>query len=278
MTNDGKGPDARPLSSEQCHQFRERGYLLLDSFLPEAELAELEAQLEPFLRGQVQGMGRDLCDMSAGYDRSFQDFELVNAVLPRRYAPALAGNPFEQRGQEVARALIGEDAVLDYDQLLAKKPHCPAAAFAWHQDLGYWPTGTPDTRTVTISLAFDDADEENGCLGVVPGSQREERLRPHRPIEEAPKGSGLRDGGHGLTIELQPNDEIEWLPVRRGGITLHDERVIHGSAGNRSDRWRRTYVIAFRSRATVEFERSIGFTHSHNDQIQWETHLAAMER
>ena len=25
------------------------------------------------------------------------------------------------------------------------------AVFAWHQDLGYWPTGTPDTATATCS-------------------------------------------------------------------------------------------------------------------------------
>ena len=45
----------------------------------------------------------------------------------------------------VARQLIGEDATLDYDQLLSKRPGKPDARFAWHQDLGYWPTGTPDT-------------------------------------------------------------------------------------------------------------------------------------
>ena len=34
--------------------------------------------------------------------------------------------------------------------------------------------------------------------------------------------------------------------------------------------------MSHRSRATVEYERSIGFTHSHNDEINWETHLDAL--
>ncbi|MEL0210392.1 MAG: hypothetical protein VW891_07395, partial [Novosphingobium sp.] len=60
-------------------------------------------------------------------------------------------------------------------------------------------------------------------------------------------------------------------------ITVHDELIVHGSGGNTSpDRWRRTYIVAFRSKACVDYERSIGFTHSHNDTITWETHLGAL--
>ena len=67
------------------------------------------------------------------------------------------------------------------------------------------------------------------------------------------------------------------VPLKRGDITVHDEMIIHGSGGNSSpDRWRRTYITAFRSKACVDFERSIGFTHSHNDAINWETHLGAL--
>jgi ectoine hydroxylase-related dioxygenase (phytanoyl-CoA dioxygenase family) len=168
--------------------------------------------------------------------------------------------------------LIGDTATLDYDQFLAKRPNKPDAVFTWHQDLGYWPTGTPDTITATCSLALDDADSENGCLRVVPGSHKG-AIRPHRPLH----GSG-REASHILSIELDAADEVVELPLRRGDITVHDERIVHGSGGNKSpDRWRRTYITAFRSRACVEYERAIGFTHSHNDTINWQTHLGALK-
>jgi len=35
-------------------------------------------------------------------------------------------------------------------------------------------------------------------------------------------------------------------------------------------------ALAFRSQACVDFERTIGFTHSHNDRINWQTHLGAL--
>ena len=60
-------------------------------------------------------------------------------------------------------------------------------------------------------------------------------------------------------------------PVPRGGVTLHDEWVVHGSPGNRSPNHRRTYVIAFRTAAIVAAERAAGFTHSHNDEVNWDS-------
>jgi hypothetical protein len=89
-------------------------------------------------------------------------------------------------------------------------------------------------------------------------------LRSHKPR------SGSRDDSHTLVIETKPTDEIVYLPVQRGSVTIHDERIVHGSAGNLSDSWRRTYVMAFRDEVTVKFERAMGFTHSHNDKVNWD--------
>lgn len=272
---DGYGAcgDEYILSPEEVAQFHREGYVTLRAVLSEAELAAIEPVYERFISGGVPGMGRDYCDMSGPYDRAPEDFSLVNAVLPRRYEPALRDNLFERRAASVSRQLIGDTATLDYDQFLAKRPEKPDAVFTWHQDLGYWPTGTPDPLTATCSLALDDADEENGCLQVVPGSQKGD-LRPHRPLH----GSN-RNTSHILSVELTADDPVVTLPLRRGDMTVHDEMIIHGSGGNRSkDRWRRTYIVAYRTEACVKHERAIGFTHSHNDEITWETHLGAMTR
>lgn len=86
-----------------------------------------------------------------------------------------------------------------------------------------------------------------------------------------------RDGDVTLRDLLTEDDLVVELPLKRGDITVHDEMIIHGSGGNRSaDRWRRTCITAFRSAACVAFQRAIGFTHSHNDNINWETHFGAL--
>ncbi len=262
------------LSEEQIADYKRDGYLVINDFLSEEEMQPLEEYFQAFTTGQYENMGRDFCDMSGPYSRDVEDFNLINAVLPRKYERALRDNVYERRAQHLAQQLIGSSATLDYDQFLSKKPNKPEALFAWHQDLGYWPTGTPDTVTTTFSLALDDADLDNGCLRVVPGSNREEEIRPHQPVFRST--SGLRDEAHVLEVKIEEQEEIAYLPVKRGGITIHDERIVHGSSGNSTDRWRRTYIVAFRSKACVDFERSIGFTHSHNDNINWQTHLDAL--
>lgn len=83
---------------------------------------------------------------------------------------------------------------------------------------------------------------------------------------------GSRDEGHALTVEVGSDELIRLAPVKRGSITIHDEYVVHGSSGNTcKDRQRRTYVLAYRAKEIVEAERRIGFTHSHNDQVNWDT-------
>ncbi len=269
----GCDPDEFVVSGELIEQFHRDGYVTVRGVMSAKELEPIEREFERFIKGEVPGMGRDFCDMSGPYDRKFEEFALVNAMLPRVYNPALRGNLFERRAASVARQLIGNTATLDYDQFLAKRPNKPSATFTWHQDLGYWPTGTSEQVTATCSLALDDADAENGCLRVVPGSHKGQ-LRPHRPLH----GAG-RDASHVLSVELTESDRVVELPLRQGDMTVHNEMIIHGSGGNLSaSRWRRTYIVAFRSAACVAYERSIGFTHSHNDRINWETHLGALKR
>lgn len=263
--------DDYQVSAADRRHFLGHGYVSLDRVLHEEEVQAIESLYDRFASGGIAGMGRDLCDMSGTYADAFRDFALVNAMLPRRYLPELQGNIFERLSASISRQLLGPDMALDYDQFLSKKPRQARAAFAMHQDMGYWPVGTPDTRTATCSLAVTDSLIANGCIRFVPGSQRAQKLLPHRP--KGSTANGNREESHTLELDLPADATVVTQEVRRGGITVHDEWVVHGSAGNGSDQWRKTYVIAYRSAATVAHERSIGFTHSHNDTVNWRTAL-----
>ena len=261
------------VSLEDREKFKSLGFITLNNVLEEDEIRELEAVYDLFAQGKIRGMGRDLCDMSGSYDELFEDFSLINAMLPRVYCPKLQGNIFEKISADISSQLIGNGIALDYDQFLSKKPGCPAAAFAWHQDMGYWPASTPDTRTATISLAITDATPENGCIEFLPGSHLPPKLWPHKPKPILGKEDESRKKSHTLVLDVGENPQRVYQPVKRGSVTVHDEWVVHGSGGNPSPRWRKTYVIAYRSQETVAYERSIGFTHSHNDAVNWKTLL-----
>jgi phytanoyl-CoA hydroxylase len=246
------------VSDEEKAHFQERGYVHLRGLLTEDEVAALEVDYDRFLRREIEVPGKDFCDMAGDYGRAPDDYSIVNVMLPRRYFPNWQDNVYERRAASVAQQLCGDGMQLDYDQLLAKQPCKEDAVFAWHQDMAYWPD-TPDTRTATTWLGIDRSTEANGCMRFVPATNAEGALRPH--VAQF----GDRGESHALGTDLLDADVVRTVPIARGDVTVHNERVMHGSGGNMTDGFRRAYILAFRSEDTVKIERELGFTHSHND-------------
>ena len=112
---------------------------------------------------------------------------------------------------------------IDYDQILAKRPHSEDAVFAWHQDMAYWPPFTSDISAATCWLAVSDSTEENGCMRSVAGSQKEPELRKHAPgtdnskavtvvLNNTSKGRQHCRGLHACTEMLQCHLHLCGMP------------------------------------------------------------------
>ena len=265
------------ITNEEIKQYKDQGYLVLREVLTEEEMKDLDYWFDHFISGkEMHRMERDFCDMSQPYGTPVENFQLVNAMCPSMYREELANNIYYKVAQTIADQLYKEGkAEMDYEQFLAKKPSKEGAEFAMHQDLGYWPK-TENTWTATFSLALSDSNVINGCLQVIPGTNNEPELRKHLP--KAFSGEEFdamdRENSHTLVIETKKEDTPIFLPVKRGDVTIHDERIIHGSGGNTSNEWRKTYVMAFRDSETIKQERALGYTHSHNDKLNWDEVLS----
>lgn len=262
------------LTPEQIEAFHRDGCVTLPNVLdPTTEVDPLVEVFDRFTSGEIPVPGKDFCDMSQPFGVPYEQWRLVNCMLPTKYHPPLQNNVYERITQNIAQQLFPKQQMTkDYDQFLNKRPGQPNAVFHWHQDMAYWPgpkvLNVESTSTCTFSLALDDSDEENGCLRYVAGSGRTKTVRPHHPAT----GTG-REDGHALTTTVDVDVEpVTLAPSPKGSMTIHDEYVVHGSGGNHStDRQRRTYVVAYRAKEIVDAERRIGFTHSHNDHVNWDT-------
>lgn len=245
------------VSREDKEFFLKNGYVKLDKVVTEDELKYIEEIYDAFKDRKldcVKEMNKDFCDMSQDFSTDYEDFALINAMLPTKYHPEFAGNIFENLATQISRQLLGDDMVKDYDQFLTKKPGKAKAAFAMHQDMGYWPV-TEDTRTTTCCLAITPSTRKSGCIGFIPESGSAKKLIKH---------SAKDDNSHTLTLDLPEGSKPIFVEVERGSITVHDEWIVHGSGGNVSEDFRKTYVLAHRSQKTVQQERAMGFDHSHN--------------
>lgn len=97
----------------------------------------------------------------------------------------------------------------------------------WHQDWAYWGGSTK----ISVWIALDDATPENGCLQLIPGSQKQ--VIEMKEVEDV-KGFGRR-----ITDDQVAGMSIETVPVPRGaGIFFHD-LALHASCPNINgqDRW-----------------------------------------
>ncbi len=130
---------------------------------------------------------------------------------------------------DIVEDLVGPDIVCWATHFFCKLPGDDKQV-SWHQDASYWAL-TP-SRTITVWLAIDDADEENGCMLVIPGSH----LHGHIAWRES---SG--EEGNVLTQAIDGAERFgspRPLPLRAGEISIHSDLLVHGSLPNRSNRRR----------------------------------------
>lgn len=108
---------------------------------------------------------------------------------------------------------------------------------AWHQDAPYWPLSPH--HTVTVWLAFEDADQENGAMKVIPGTHKKGLIQ-HKPSEDQSNVLGME-----LDKSVYEGKEPVQLVLKAGQISIHDDALLHGSGANLSNRWRVGLTMRF---------------------------------
>ncbi len=135
----------------------------------------------------------------------------------------------EPRTVACVKDLLGADVIAWGCHFFCKMPR-DGKAVSYHQDASYWPL-TP-SGTVTVWLAIDDADVENGCMRCIPGSHRfgDLEYRQSDADENNVLDQTVDDAerfGSAIDVELEA-----------GEISIHSDLLLHGSSPNTSDRRR----------------------------------------
>lgn len=134
--------------------------------------------------------------------------------------------------------ILGPD-ILGINNLFIWKAPEIGLGFPWHQDKFYFGKRFKTETTVGTWTAVDRADEENGCLYVIPGSHRRE-IAVHDELEgsqqtEFKLARNARDED-GVPVEADP-----------GSVIWFHSHLLHKSTDNHSDRFRRSYVSHYLS-------------------------------
>jgi ectoine hydroxylase-related dioxygenase (phytanoyl-CoA dioxygenase family) len=126
------------------------------------------------------------------------------------------------------QALLGAHVAVENSFLITKHPQTTFAVPAHQDGINDQIVLNPD-RAVAVWLAITDATTGNGCLQIIPGSQRGGYLPCHRA---APAASG---GQRPLTTaEAFSQDMFLPVPLPGGQACLMDVRLVHRSGPNQS--------------------------------------------
>ena len=218
------------LSTEQVEQFQRDGFVKGERVLSDSEVEALQCETLRVIEerdkpGQPQPV---LCHLMGG-----SIWQIVNIWEASPAFRELVTHPtiVGEIGQ-----LVGDRAVRLWHDQIQYKPATVGGANHWHQDGPYWPILKPKSQ-LTAWVALDDADEDNGCMRMVPGSHL---WGDHvKYLESLPNFDAMPDSFEGHEVDVVS------CPVKKGGVHFHHSLTWHGSGPNHSGRPRRAIALHY---------------------------------
>jgi non-heme Fe2+,alpha-ketoglutarate-dependent halogenase len=205
--------DPKHLTRDQVAQYNEKGYVYpLDLFSADEAVAN-RAYFEHLMQLAADN-GHNQYSINCWHDRCGGIWDLA----------------MEPRILDLVEDLLGPDLVCTMTHYFAKMPG-DGKQVSWHQDASYWPL-TP-SKVVTVWLAIDDVDDDNGPMMFIPGSHVHGQI----PFDKS------TDEDHNV-LNQSVRDPEAWgdapvaVTMKAGQVSLHTDLLLHGSGYNGSDRRR----------------------------------------
>jgi hypothetical protein len=223
----------RPLTPDELALYEREGYCFYGPILTDAGLEQMRNECMEAWRRE-----KDEFDP----DKTW----LQNALLPNIHHRSAVVRRFYFDGPivDVAQTLIGPNIKGATSQLTFKL-RGNTRSFGWHQDNGY---GQLDpANAITCLTALDDADPENGCLWLIPGSHRGGQ------VDVGERGSvAAKKAQQEISLEVDES-EARPMPMRAGECLFFHCWTLHKSQGNfAADRDRRFLFLRYADADAVE--------------------------
>ena len=207
------------LSPPQVQQCADDGYFTGIEVFSQSEVADLNAGLEAL--SSLLRAGESTKEIREWHEASRWLYDIC----------------MDQRLLDVVEDLLG-DFYMWASNYFIKEPRS-AETVAWHQDSYYWPLDP--IKSLTIWIAHTDSDPGNGAMQVIPGSHKTGLLKHSRLEDDATDSVLLLECETGQFRE----DSAVPLTLKPGQISIHDDKIVHGSPGNPSDRRRVALTVRY---------------------------------
>jgi len=211
--------------------YKENGYLLVKGVFNLEEVEEMRGAVERVIQRAAQSKA----DWNAAWQGEYLPPEQLKKLVLKGFHDVHYHDASFTRAvvhpnmRAVLTQIIGPNVQLHHSKMLVKPPE-NGAAFPMHQDYPYFPHTNHSMLAASVHL--DYADEENGCLRVIPGSHKAGSL-PHV-------------GSHYLNHKEYPTKDGTPCIAEAGDVLFFNYLTIHGSDPNRSSRTRRNVLFQYK--------------------------------
>ena len=219
------------INDAEVARFHEDGYLVVDSLLnaDETSLLQEAARGDSGMRGHAFGVD----------DRDGNPVKLSLWNHPGDDIYGVVSR--SERIVDAMEKLLDDEVYHYHSKMILKEPRV-GGAWEWHQDYGYWyQNGCLYPDMLSVMIAVDGADRENGCLEVLRGSHLLGRVEHGRYGEQTGadpvRVAAARERLELVRFEADPGDTL-----------FFHSNLLHASGPNTSARPRWTLLLAYNSR------------------------------
>jgi phytanoyl-CoA hydroxylase len=218
--------------------FKEDGFVAVPKFCNSGELSAIESALAHFIDFRIP-----LLPAEEVFYEDKANPDSLKQIQRMHEHDDFFGAFFNEKPQALAEELLGGPVVGKNLQYFNKPPGIGQATPA-HQDGHYFML--QPCHAVTMWMALDNVDEENGCVRYLRGSHLD-GMRPHERTQTLGFSQGIVNFGDNETREEIP------CPAKPGDLLAHHALTIHRADANASlSRTRRALGFIFYGESSRE--------------------------
>ena len=227
------------LTDAQIAQFHANGFLNGGVVLDDDAVEELRADVMRVIEDREnEDIPQPVLVRNLSGNDDTPVWQIVNIWQASAPFKALMSHPKITEG--IAQLTNASELRIWHDQI-QYKPAEIGGVNMWHQDAPLWPIIAPMTE-VTAWVALDDADEDNGCMSMIPGTHKwGDNMEFIRTLENY---EAMPDTFNGNKLD------VVRCPVKKGEVHFHHALVWHGSHSNTSGRPRRAIALHYMTQDT----------------------------
>ncbi len=236
------------LTQKQLDEFHIRGFIKAGRVLDDAAVDRLLEEMHAVMDNRSEKKAVLNRNMLAGrneYGEGKSNGRVVQQIVNIWEASSafLEHARHPEITETVARLCNNTDTLRIWHDQIQYKPPQKGGPTNWHQDHPAWPVIVP-ADLISAWVALEDAEIDNGCMWMVPGSHRWGRIR----LQSGSNFEPVYDQDllpEGAVVKAEP------LPVKKGEVAFHHCMTWHGSPPNNSDRPRPAIAVHYMPGYTI---------------------------